>query len=97
VDRYKPIENFVSREKNPGVEDHCSWNNRMFETYGEELAAVEAADRENPRKVWTITEVDDDENPFVIQSGMRFVNRFGYMITEEEFAEGEEITVHDED
>ncbi|MGE0652655.1 MAG: hypothetical protein AB7P12_13035 [Alphaproteobacteria bacterium] len=49
----------------------------MFETFGPECEAVRAA---NPACVWTLVAGDDDA--LVILSGIHFVDRLGYFITE---------------
>lgn len=49
----------------------------MFETFGPELEAVQAA---HPACVWTLVAGDDDA--LVILSGMHLANRLGYFITE---------------
>ena len=94
LDRYKPVDNFIVKAKSPGVEEYCGWNNKYFETFGEEDSEVRRVLGESPRKVWTIIETDSDEEPFIIQSGYHHVNRFGHLITEVEFDEGEDIEVH---
>lgn len=62
----------------------------FFETFGEELATVEAAD---PLTVWTIVEGDETENQYLLP-GFHHVNRIGYVlaeqpITQEELDSGE--------
>lgn len=65
---YRPIKNsFV---------DSASWNNTMFETYGEELAFIDEQPNEN---VWTW--VDGDDGTYIV-AGRAFVNRIGYFVTE---------------
>ncbi len=49
----------------------------LFETYGESLKIVQDAP---PRHVWTL--LDGDDGNLCIVSGMHFVNRIGYFITE---------------
>lgn len=53
---------------------------RMYETYGADLATVQAAARQHPDRVWTF--VDDGSRYGSITPGLRFVNRQGYFITE---------------
>ena len=67
------------------LDDNASFDGAMFETYGEELEYVRMK-AQNTRSVWTIVEGDDDTMYY--SSGMRFVNRIGYLITREEW-EGE--------
>lgn len=57
----------------------CPHGGAMFETYGVELAIVEANNRANPNKVWTL--VDTDKGLRII-AGFHLVNRVGYFITE---------------
>ena len=51
-------------------------NDRMFETYGDELAFVEDHD---PSNIWTLTEED---GVLSLSSGKASVNRIGYFVTE---------------
>ena len=77
------------RKYKPISVDGCA---KMFETYGEDLKEVVAAD---PNKVWTLVDGEDGET--VIVNGYHFVNRIVYYITEVPFEDGEEIDVIDED
>jgi len=86
-ERFTPCKNEI--DKNFTSFDGC-----MFETYGEELEYVQKIARESPRRVWTIVEVD---GIMYYESGFHFVNRLGYLITEEEIEEGIEYTVELED
>ncbi len=56
----------------------------LFETYGEDLATVDAYD---PRKVWTLVGVDGDE---VIIAGYHVANRTNYILTERAWENGDE-------
>ena len=49
----------------------------MFETYGSEFEQVCRANREDPLKVWTLVEADDEK---FILGGLRRVNRIGYFV-----------------
>jgi hypothetical protein len=61
-------------------EDICSYGGTMYETFGEELDYI----REQPNKrVWTI--VDGDGDDLIIIAGKHFVNRMGYIVTDEEW------------
>lgn len=71
IDDFKPTTNTI--EKN------ASFNGWMYETYGEELKAVEAAFEKDPGTVWTIVESDGIVS---YTNGMHYVNRLGYIITE---------------
>lgn len=78
-DRFNPIENETG-DSGIFVDDKCY----MFETYGDDLEKVKAA---NPECIWTVVEVEDDEDDeesggYVIVDGFHHVNRQGYIITE---------------
>lgn len=75
VEQYRPITN-PTGDSGFFVDDKCL----MFETYGDDLAVVEKARRENPDKVWTVVEGDDNE--LYLGNGYHYVNRIGYFITE---------------
>jgi len=83
VEEYKPETNKVLRKEHDSniadgdVAPICGF---MYETYGEELEVVREALKKNPKTVWTVLDGDDGE--LFISSGMQFVNRFGYIITE---------------
>jgi len=72
AEQYKPIVN--------ALDSNASWDlgngGTMYETYGEELVAVQNAD---PDCVWTYIDTD---NGTAISAGLGFVNRIGYFITE---------------
>lgn len=68
-EKYKPIKNAINT--------NSSWDGTMFETFGDEVNAVIA---EDPAKVWTLIEADDEE--MIISNGFHRVNRMGYFITE---------------
>jgi hypothetical protein len=70
-------------------EDICSHGGKMYETYGEELAFVQEMATKN--RVLTIIEADEDEtnddgeetSVWYVISGFHYVNRIGYLITEQ--------------
>jgi hypothetical protein len=64
--RFKPVANHFDPNR---AFDGC-----LFETFGEELAHVQAQD---PNLVWTVL---DDDGRLLIESGFHFVNRLGYLI-----------------
>ena len=64
--RFKPVPNHL--DSNAGF-DGC-----MFETFGKELAHVQAQDQ---NLVWTLLDCDGQLR---IESGFHFVNRIGYLI-----------------
>lgn len=80
--QYKPI-------KNP-LDDNASYEGCMFETYGLELNLVLSALERTPLKIWTISDCDGE---LIISSGFSFVNRMGYLITENPRPEDKHITV----
>jgi len=72
------------------IDTNASFDGKMFETYGSELELVREMAKQN--RVITIIESDEgsdvDEEGFTSPnmyyvSGMHFVNRIGYLITEE--------------
>ena len=74
------------------IDLNAGFDGCMFETYGPELEHVKGRldDDVTRRTVWTIIEV---EGKFYYVSGYHFVNRFGYLITEEFIKEDLEIEV----
>jgi len=70
------IDYWFGIEKNPRSD---SIDNRMYETYGEDLKAVKAMNETDPSRVWTYLECD---GVWVIASGYHHVNRMGYFLTE---------------
>lgn len=66
---YKPIKNHIDKDS--------SFNGEMFETYGEELEFVKAADED---RIWMYG--DGDDGGSYIWNGWHIVNRIGYFITE---------------
>ena len=72
------------------IDDNAAFDGKMFETYGDELAFVQEMAKQN--RVITIIESDEgceeDEDGFTLPnmyyvSGMHFVNRIGYLVTEQ--------------
>lgn len=68
LEQYKPVKNQFN--------DGYGFDGCMFETFGPNLAYVTATAQVSEAFVWTVY---DDMS---ITSGMHFVNRFGYLITE---------------
>jgi hypothetical protein len=62
-----------------------SGGSTFFETFGEDFAAVEAAD---PLTVWTIVEGDETENQYLLP-GFHHVNRIGYVLAEQPITQAE--------
>ena len=82
IEKYKPIKNhFESR--------NGAWNDTEFETFGKELEYVLEYFHKHPLNVWTHIECDAD----CILSGMHFVNRMGFFITEVPVESGQPIEV----
>lgn len=65
---------------NPFTENG-EYDNKMYETYDEELVAVLIAAEYSPQTVWTL--IDDNDEWFGVVAGYHRVNRIGYFITEE--------------
>jgi hypothetical protein len=86
VDNYGLVKNHI--------EDNASYNNCMFETFGEELAyIVSLSNNEESKKfVWTIVDGENEETWII--PGYHYVNRYGYLITEKPW-ENEDIQVND--
>ncbi len=77
--QYNPIAN----QLNPNAS--FDWGDEfgtLFETFGEELEFVLQQDSLN---VWTI--VDGDDGDLYVNSGLHFVNRIGYLISQVPVAE----------
>jgi len=74
------------------IDLNASFDGCMFETYGPELLHVQGLLKNDvmKRTIWTIIEV---EGNFYYVSGYHYVNRFGYLITEEFIKEDLEIEV----
>lgn len=74
--------------------EDCAFDGSMFETYGEEVDYInnimKGDDEALKRRVWTIVECD---GVMCYVSGYHYVNRFGYLITEEEVEAGTEYTL----
>ena len=63
------------------LDDNAGWSGELYETFGEELKYVfELAKKEN--RVWTV--IEGDEGQYYV-SGFHYVNRLGFIITEETF------------
>lgn len=90
--------NHIERAKQPAsVEDGdiCSFSGRMYETFGQELAYVQ--EMETKKRVLTIIEGDEEilnddgeeTSVWYIVSGFHYVNRIGYLITEQSIGDDE--------
>lgn len=74
------------------LDGNASFDGCMFETYGAELLHIQELCKNDVMKqtVWTIIEA---EGKMFYVSGFHFVNRFGYLVTEEPVKYGLEISV----
>ena len=71
------------------ADDMCSFGGCMYETYGEEVDYV----KQQPNKrIWTII---DEEDKLYIIAGYHFVNRLGYLVTDEEWSDENETYLVD--
>lgn len=80
--KYKPTRDAVSTEFQYDWDDEDVSYAGMFETFGDDLKIVLSFAENAPKKVWTLVDADDDTQRIV--SGIRFVNRVCYIITEED-------------
>ena len=77
---YKPIKN--------GIDSTSSWNDHMFETYGDDVDFVNNQPYEN---IWTWVSGDDGGTYLV--SGRYYINRIGYFVTEVPFPDNTTIQI----
>lgn len=56
----------------------------MFDLSDEELQHLKRVYNENPKKIWTI--IDGGGSDLYLVSGFWFINRLGYVITNEEWS-----------
>ncbi len=75
--KFSPISNHLNGDE----------STNYFETFGEELEFVKS---QPINKVWTITESEDK---LYIANGFRIVDRFAYLVTEEEWKDGDEYAI----
>jgi hypothetical protein len=71
-------------------DDMCSFGGCMYETFGEELEYVKAQPN---KRIWTIVDTDGDD--LIVIAGFHFVNRLGYLITDEEWSDENEEYIFD--
>jgi hypothetical protein len=86
LDRYTPVNNHL--DANASMDLTGDGKGNMFETYGKDLDHVVDVFQKTPNKVWTIVEGDDD---MYIETGLRTVNKYGFLITVEEWSAEEEV------
>lgn len=72
IERFRPIVNYIV----PNAPFDFGYGGCMFETFGAEFEYVRA---QNPDCVWTLIEED---GVLFVSSGLRFVNRLGYFVSE---------------
>lgn len=98
--KYKPQINHILRKETPlttADEDIASFGGCMYETFGLELAYVQAMDVQ--KRVITIIEGEDTEpdedgethSTLYYSSGYHFVNRIGYLILDKPYTENFEV------
>lgn len=86
--KYNPEYNQVllaRKSEEVAPDDMCSFGGCMYETYGEELEYVK---KQPVKRIWTI--VDGEGLDFIVLAGVHFVNRIGYLITQEEWSDENE-------
>ena len=74
-EKFTPIKNHLVKD--------AAFEGCLFETYGTEVKHVSS---QPDNRVWTW--VDGDDGTYLVQ-GMAYVNRIGYLITEEEYQVGD--------
>lgn len=84
--KFKPIKNTITNRD--------EFNECLFETYGEDEEHVIETAKTKPNNVWTIVDTDGE---LMVISGLHFVNRFGYFITEIPAEESINYTAIDDD
>jgi hypothetical protein len=82
IERFRPIVNHI----NPNASFDFGYGGCIFETYGEEYEFVRA---QNPRRIWTLIEAD---GVLYAESGVHFVNRLGYFVSETPFQTDEYLS-----
>jgi hypothetical protein len=81
-------------EDNPNTEEG-SFGNCFFDTYGPDIVYVVNTAITSPKRIWTI--IDDNDGWYGIVAGYRYINRQGYLITEQEWKdEYEQYTITEE-
>lgn len=86
-EKYKPQINHIMKAKYPqhNAEDVAPYAGTMYETYGEEYEHIRQLIKEGKIKhIWTVVDADGE---LIIQSGHWFVNRMGYIVTEQPWEE----------
>lgn len=89
--KYTPEHNKVLlAKKREGIspDDIAPYMGCMYETFGEEYERVKEVLAENYKRVWTV--LDGGGRWCVLSAGFHYVNRLGYVITEQEWEDIEE-------
>lgn len=81
-------------KKNP-IDPNASYEGCLLETYGEEGTFVSMMNEIAPETVWTV--VEDDDGNLVVVDGLHWVNRHGYLVTENGRGPNESFVVIDSD
>lgn len=82
--KYRIIQNHLT--------ENAPFENGLFETYGEELGYVYT--QVPTKRVWTVI---DSDGWYGIISGFHFINRLGFLVTEQEWEkEDEQYVIADE-
>jgi len=79
IARFKPVPN--------PIDPSAGFDGCLFETFGEDLAYVQAQD---PNLIWTVLDCDGQ---LAIASGFHVVNRLGYLIASVPVAPGHTYSV----
>lgn len=85
IERFKPLPNPVT----PSAP--CDFGNAkgcLIETYGAEWEFIRSFDRQ---RVWTL--IDNNAGDLFLLSGLRWVNRLGYIITQNPWPENSTVEV----
>jgi hypothetical protein len=70
-------------------DDIAPFGGCMYETYGEEYEYLK---KQPNKRIWTI--IDEEDELYVI-AGLHFVNRMGYLVTDEEWVDENETYLVD--
>lgn len=83
-EKYNPVKNHL--------DDNASFDGCMFETYGKEIDYIRKlnSNTSTDKTIWTIIEAEDN---LYYLSGFHFVDRLGFLVTEESVPEDIEIEV----
>lgn len=79
-EKFNPVKNHLN--------DNASFDGCMFETFGEEIKYVFELSKKEKR-VWTI--IEGENNSLYYITGFHYVNRLGFLVTEEPYEEEIEV------